>query len=458
MKKNILFLAAVLICFSLLLFGFIPTGDDTAAPRTVSAVALEPQSVSDTVDVSGVVGSQTITKIYSTLSYPALNVAVKTGDRVSEGDLLCQLDTESLELSIKQQTTAISNAQSKAGQNLVIAQNNLDTVVFNNEKNYNTAVVNAQNAVNTAEAALEAAQNAYTSANRVLRTYREQSGYTSGNNDTQEAQFAASRNNASASIETAEQNVVNARAALRAAEIAAKEQEITYKQQVQTAKLATNFSDQQLAVEQLKLNLEKAVITAPVSGVVTAVNVVEGAPGSGLLFVIEDTGNLEVTANVSENDIISVKTGMTATLWPEADDTDLYGATIAEIALSPAKTPTGDNVNAPVTSYETKANVTSGAGNLRIGMHVRLRVETVKKDNVFAVPYSCVTKNRAGESMVLVAKPDGLGSYTIEEVAVTRGIETELHVEISSDKLAAGDIILTSVLGVHGGDIINVQV
>ncbi len=77
---------------------------------------------------------------------------------------------------------------------------------------------------------------------------------------------------------------------------------------------------------------------------------------------------------------------------------------------------------------------------------------------MFAVPYGVITKNAAGESIILVARPQENGRYLVEEVPVTRGLEAERFVQISSAQLAEGDLVVATILGVHKGDSIAVNV
>ena len=81
----------------------------------VTTVGLERRELVNQVGVSGVVESAQGMQVYSTVSSTVNTVNVKVGDRVSEGDVLAQLDTTDLELDIAQQQSSIYK-QAQLGQ------------------------------------------------------------------------------------------------------------------------------------------------------------------------------------------------------------------------------------------------------------------------------------------------------------------------------------------------------
>ncbi len=477
MKKISLSVLVVALACTVAIVGFTaatPT-PEVILPQSIEATALDYTELTNNIDVPGFVQSSDVTKIYSTVAYPVQNLAVKVGDTVKEGDLLCQLDTKSLELSIEQQSTAISEAEAKAQHSLSVAQLALETAKFNNEKDFDATmqrseslVVSSEKAVETAEINLLGAQQADSYARRDLRDFRDANDLESTTDveslpyelkaayEGKRASIVAKENavdSAEIALQNAKKALTDAKQGLKTAKIQYDESIINIQNQVKSAKLNANLSDQWLGVQKLKLDLEKSVVTAPTSGVVTVVNVAEGAPGSGLLFVIEDTSKLEAVANIDEFDIIDVSTGSNVTISPDADEDDLYTGKVTKIASTTAKTPTGENIASPKATYETKATVDStGSSRLKAGMHVRMKIDTESKKEVFAAPYSSVSKNAKGESIVIVAKKQADGKYLAEEITVVRGLETPTMVEITSDKLTKGDLILSSVQGVHAGD------
>lgn len=158
----------------------------------------------DSISESGTVESAMSMAVYSTLSYPVMEVSVDVGDYVEEGDLLAQLDGESIQdqissqevsLAAAAQSSAVSqktaqdnydnykealdsglnssllNAQTQADSaydSYIKAQNAYDRYSESLDKGENSSLLSAQSALNTAKSALSAAQTNYDSANSAL--------------------------------------------------------------------------------------------------------------------------------------------------------------------------------------------------------------------------------------------------------------------------------------------------
>lgn len=443
-----------LILISMFMSGFsLSPGSETPPPAQVNVLALEKRDIAGTVTANGMVESQSTTKVYSSLQLQIKSVAVKVGDTVQEGDVLCELNTETLELSIAQQQAAIWAAQSKANYSLAVAQNDLDTVNYNAENGYNTAILQAEAAVKNAEIAVSTASDDLQYARREYREARDDNHSVQGaeTEDEMLRRLRLAYEMKQNALTSAQQQLENAEANLKAIKIAAEEQAVSTRQRVRNAELNTNLNDQYIALQRQQKDLEKATILCPVSGVVTAVNATEGAVPASVLFVIEDVNSLQLTANIDEYDIMSVAVGNSVVIKPDAEGSADYHGQVARIAPSAAKTAAGDTVNAGSSSFEADITVTPPSGGLRIGMHAKLDIAVRESKAAFAAPYSAVTKTTAGDSYVLVARRQPDGSCMAEQVIVERGIETNTLVEIKSGELQAGDLIITNLTGVRPG-------
>ncbi|MCL2233479.1 MAG: efflux RND transporter periplasmic adaptor subunit [Treponema sp.] len=115
-----------------------------------------------------------------------------------------------------------------------------------------------------------------------------------------------------------------------------------------------------------RVALERSVITAPISGTVTAVIAREGAAGLGLLFVVEDD-NLKISTSFREYDLARIAAGMEVTITSDATGSAEYSGVITRI--NPAAM-----TGAPVAQFEAEVLVTSADTSLRIGMNTRVTV------------------------------------------------------------------------------------
>jgi hypothetical protein len=76
---------------------------------------------------------------------------------------------------------------------------------------------------------------------------------------------------------------------------------------------------------------------------------------------------------------------------------------------------------------------------------------------VYIVPFEAVTTNGYGEDIIYVAALQGDGSYITEELLVTTGMVIDRRVEISSEALTDGVLVVRSARGIHTGAVVVPQ-
>jgi len=161
------------------------------------------------------------------------SIYAAVGDYVTEGQILARLDTHDLELTIEQQRATI------------------------NMLRQNSAVVSAQASLRAIEISLADAEHN----NNTLRTL-----YNAGaasQNDLRQSEVALN------AIRQSRQGALELLNAAR-------------------SEVSASLRQAELTLQMLENQLEDAIITAPISGIVTAVFAREGAASPGLLFVIEE--------------------------------------------------------------------------------------------------------------------------------------------------------------------------
>lgn len=154
-KKRVLLVSAVLAAAAL---GFgvwrflRPAGG--ALPAMADAVRttrLEKTTLSESITVTGTVESGSVANVTTSLSYPVKEIFVQVGDTVSEGDVICTLDSSDLEEQLAKRQEALAESRETA-------QKNYDKAV----ESYNSAAAKqteAYNAYASAASALETARN-----------------------------------------------------------------------------------------------------------------------------------------------------------------------------------------------------------------------------------------------------------------------------------------------------------
>ena len=299
-----------------------------------------------------------------------------------------------------------------------------------------SGVASAQTGVASAEAQLDAARDAR---NGSTLTQLEQ-GIASANRsvdsaelqeDTAKQQQAATENSIAQQIDTLKDNLIGSQIA------------------------AQSTKSQEIAIQSLQDTLADATITAPVSGVVTAVYAEEGQPGNGLLFVIEDTDALKITTNIREYDVGNIEVGMPVVIRSDATGDKEISGTVTYIAPAANKTENGNTLTADdsTVEFEAEVQVNDADSGLRIGMNTRLTVLLEERSDVYGVPYDSVVEKADGSEVVYAVEPSSEkeGSYVVTEVPVTTGLETDFYIEVSGDGITDGLSIVSDPQSVAPG-------
>ena len=389
-------------------------------PFTVMAASATNDASSNIISARGVVESAESRNVYSTFGQTISKVAVEVGDTVTAGQILAVLDTTELELAMDQQRAIIDAAEQTGQVAIADSQRMINEAAANLAQNANVHVISAQTAVNSAQMAYETARRNYDEA---MRDYREgtnpqvqsaesfvrnarteleqrQQDHTNirslylGQVATQvemrqaenavthaRNQYNDARNSYNtarefqqrqleqlrSSVQSASTSLRNAQEMLRAARTSAQQDINRLRSHTASAEVSANHEHLEIALQQLERSMDDSIITAPISGTVTAVIAREGAVGMGLMFVIEDTNNLRIVTSFREYDLANIQTGTEVTITSHATGDAVYSGVISRI--SPAAIP-----NSPVVEFEAEVEVVSVDTDLRIGMNTRIDV------------------------------------------------------------------------------------
>lgn len=296
---------------------------------------------------------------------------------------------------------------------------------------YEAAQVQTDNAKAAFDAAREVYENKDTQVESLLDDYRD-------------------------AVTDAQENVSDAEVALQEAE---EQRELAlhgYSNSVSSAQIATDQTVTEMNLADAQENIDKCTVTAPAAGTVTAVYVNEGesnASGS-LLFVIENLEELEIVTSVREYDIASLAVGMPAEIKTDATGDTVYSGQVKDIAITAQKDAYGNTVSSSNAEFDVTLSVDPGEGGLLVGMNGRATITTNSTEGVLAVLYSSLGYDENGAPYVMVARPQDDGTLVVEKVPVETGVETDFEVEVISDALAEGDLILDDPTAVAEGTIL----
>jgi multidrug resistance efflux pump len=389
-----------------------------------------------------------------------------------------------MEADIAQKQAALNSSWATANQNLSEAQNDLATYKRNVENGSDTDLLNAEASVASAEVELrnaeldvesaeievESANINLSSARREYRDARDEYDDSDDDGDTGDSEIDSLRDQyrtastnaeksqtslekAKSNLEKAKQNLEKAQTGYEAAKVSSSDTLATYESKVKSASLNMNFSEQQLSIQEMEAELEDSTILSPVSGTVTEVYAVEGGSGNGLLFIIQDTGNLKVITNIKEYDIGTVSAGDRVIIQTDATGDKEISGTLQKIAPTSTLTSSGDEASSSTEAeYKSEIAVSSSGSRegLRVGMNAQISIITKEKKDVFSVLYDAVTKT-PDRTFVYTMSQQQDGGYIAQAVDVTTGLENDLYIEISGDGLSEGMMVISDAAGVTEG-------
>ena len=328
---------------------------------TVEATAAQTGDLSTQSTYIGTISAEGTASVVAMVSGNVEQVAVSVGDTVTAGDLLCRFDDESARLSLQNAQAAVSSAQ----------------------ESYNSAVANYGGAdLPLLQEQLRLAQDNYDDTLALLEI------------------GAASQ----AEVDQAHQSLLSAQAGLEAARASLNSAQ-------------AGIQSAQVGVESAQYQLSLYNLTAPISGVVEAVNVTENnfAASGTAAFVISNGSNKTVTFYVTDS--------VRQTLTPGQAVTVNYNGQTYEGAV----TEIGGVVNAQVGQFQVKA-VIDGAQDLPDGLSVELTTTAHQAVGAVLVPSDAMFFENGVAYVYLLQ--DGtavradvtIGLYTEDQVAVTAGL------------------------------------
>ncbi len=416
------------------------------------------------------------------------DVLVREGDVVAEGDILIRLDPAALERAVAQaeqnliiqEASLVELLDGASAADLASSQAGVDSAQASLE---NVQAGANQADIDAAQASLDASRAAYNEilegadANSVAQaeanlrnaeaTLRQaQSNYdevswmsnigqmpqaleleqATNNYEAALASYnSASEGPSTDQIQQARANVVQAETNLQklldsptTAELASAESQLA-QAEAQLAALLDSASAEKVAiaeaqVEQARLNLadarenlEKASLTAPFDGTITAVHVAEGETANGLAAEIVDSNSLEVVLSVDEVDIGEIAVDQPAIItletWPDEEIT-------GEVVAIAPKALAG---NSAIVAYEVRLSLNETDLPILVGMTANADLITSAKKDVLLAPNETITSNRAaGTYYVNIIVNNSDGTVDTEQVEVTIGLKDGNYTEITS--------------------------
>ena len=408
--------------------------------------------------------------------------AIAANDAVQKQESLNQAKQDQA-TTLAKATDSVNKAQASYDE-LVKKRDDCQTKL-NNKKN---EVSSAENAQNNAKKEVEAAQSAVYAAQDALSSYQSSSqntsqpapgGTASSTVDTKLAELQQNVENANRNysakqsayseaaskytsvkaeadslqaeldaypdqLKSAEEAVNTAKSSYSDAETSTNRSVSTAQNTVDMQKYQTSTtSDLKDQLEQLQKQLADCTLSAPIGGVVTAVNVSVGDKNTAgtTMITIEDTSSLKVIVNVEEADILKIQEGMPATVSTDATgDEEIKGTVTRVVRVKNQSTNTnGTDTN---TSSGYSAEITIDNTELLVGMSAKAKIVIKDRGTQLAVPYDLIRQDDNGDSYVLVAEANEDGTATAVRKNIKVGEEVDYYTEVTDGDLKEGDQLI----------------
>ena len=349
----------------------------------VTAEKVQRRTIHETVSASGKIFPETEVKISSDVSGEIVELYVKEGDSVTVGQVLAKIKPDEYQSAVEQGQAALNTAR---------AQREISS---SSALSSSAQIDQFKADVQRAKAQLGAARNTHS---------RNEKLYKDGVIST--AEYETSLSN----LRAAESGMTSAEVALKSAE----NNLASARENVRVAEFGINSAGARL--KELRTSLQKTVITAPVSGIVSALNVEKGERVVGTLQMagtemmrIANLSSMEVQVDVSENDILKVSVNDAADVEVDAYLGRKFKGKVTEIANS-ASNLTGTTIalnTDQVTNFVVKIRVDPASYAdlvnknaqypFRPGMSAAVDIYTATADSALSVPIIAVTAKEEKE-------------------------------------------------------------
>lgn len=194
-----------------------------------------------------------------------------------------------------------------------------------------------------------------------------------------------------------------------------------------SAEVAANTDQQQKQVDLYADQLEKAVLTAPFGGIVTAVNYDPGDTYmQGPVLTVQDCSGFEISAQIGQYDISDIELGQKVLIKTDATREQELEGTV--VFISPTATVTAGMQTTDPT-YEVKISVDTETDRLRLDMSANLSIIIAQHENCLTVPYHAVQTAEDGSRFVEVVGEDD----TLTVVPVKVLLESNYYTEVSGE-------------------------
>lgn len=420
------------------------------APEILPMVKTEKATIGDIEQIlstSGFVESEETKTYYSDVNAKIMEFSLKKGSVVHGGDLLVSYDTNELENQYKQQELQAKASKADYAQALAESSENA-TKYHNSSTDVNILeqqVEDQQNAVEHIQVSLNDEANYLSELQAKLSEVQVKLEDATKENKTSKIEKYTEQikeiknkikdsNNYTTDLNN---NLLSAQNELGTLQSNLSEQK-SIKSSSETGILSNNQKTQKaattevttLTLEQAMANLEKAKsgVSAAFSGVITDVQVAEGATvAQGTpLFTIASNEVVKLTVALTKYDLENVREGQKA-------DITLGGNTYTGEVSKISRVATTNAAGAAVINAEIHIN--NPDDNIYLGVEAKVKIKVGSASGVVLVPVECINTDKSGAFCYV------LENGIVVKKAVTTGLSSDEYIEIK-DGIKEGEEVV----------------
>ncbi len=447
--KRLLFLSIILTLAVTIVIVGVTTPNPSLADQKVErqATTVEAGSVTSSIKATGQLEPNRTVDLAFQSDGKVAEIDVQEGDMVYPGEKLAVLDTTDLEIDVHKAQIALNQATAQLETTTTGATSDqvasAKAALASAQAAYNVLVAGpSQDEVTSATAALRqaevAVQKAQSDYDKV--SWQGGAGATSESVALQDATLTYQKALADYNITQqppSDDEVKSAKANIASA-------------QYDLNQLLRGSTDAEIAVSQAAVDsahidlesaqraVERAVLTAPFTATVTAINIDVGAfpLTENSVMELADLGTLYANVSVDEIDRPEVKVGQAAVVTLDALPTTPLTGTVTSISPAPSSTSSDT-----ATTYEVKVAVGAPPEGVSTGMTAKVEIQTAQRDNVAVIPTTLVqTDSTTGETYVDKVGADGQAMHT----TITLGLRSGADIEVTSG-LQIGDQVFEPI-------------
>lgn len=430
--------------FALLVVAAVLKARSKPKGEEVTVEKVEKRTIKETVSASGKIFPETEVKISSDVSGEIIAMYVKEGDSVSAGQILAKIKPDEYQSALEQGQASVGTAQSQR------------EISSSNVKSSSAQIDQLRADRQRVQSQLEVARNTH---QRNEKLYKEgvisTAEFETSQNTLRSAESALAV--LDANLHSAESNLASAQAGVKVSEF--------------------GINSANARLKELRTSLQKTIITAPVSGIISKLNVEKGERVVGTLQMagtemmrIANLHSMEVQVDVSENDILKVSLNDAVDIEVDAYQGRKFKGKVSEIANSASNVASsvgGVSLNTDqVTNFVVKIRVDPSSYTdlladgrnypFRPGMSASVDIFTHTAENILSVPIIAVTAREedADKEDKSKAKKDEEeeGSQAKKEEKKTNEVINEIVFVVSGDTVGVREV----KTGIQDNDYIEV--